>query len=270
MKNDSCNLFEWQRENLPRLIERQKCSDQKKLVDVTVIAHWFWNDERFERDFFSIEFALRMARLCLGQCPIVLIVNKPSKIVDTLALSISADIVVKPELNQGLRSLNYDYIANLHTYFKTKYCLIVQNDGFPVRSGLEFFMDRVDYVGAPWPDKSDDWITKILLSSKTKVGNGGFSLRSHRLCVEASRLYKRKYKIIPFCYLTVDDIFYCRVLPTYESKIRKEMVFGDLDLASSFSVEYNRELFCVLDSSPLGFHGENGFSQVRGRHWLPL
>jgi len=267
MINHTTSLSQWQQQNLPVL--KKTPASTLKTQNVTAVAHWFWNDDRFETNFFSIEFCLRMTRLYAGCIPITLIVNKQSHLVEALADELKLTVIVDKTLTNGLKSLNHEYIVNLHKYFDTEYCLTIQNDGFPIRQGLQEFIGKADYIGAPWPANGDDWITRILLKSDTRVGNGGFSLRSKRICEAASRLYQKKYKLLPFCYLTVDDLFYCRALPTYEKKYRTQMKFADMELAAGFSVERDINSFNKLTSPPLGLHSQTGFNTLCTKNWLP-
>ena len=267
IKNNTDILRQWQQEKLPVLKEMLNTTSQIK--NVTAVAHWFWNDERFETDFFSIEFSLRITRYFIGNLPITFIVNKPSILVENLAKELNLKVIIDKTLTNGLKSLNQEYIKNLHTYFETEYCLTIQNDGFPLRQGLEYFTGKADYIGAPWPANGDNWITRILLKPNTRVGNGGFSLRSKQICEAASRLYKRKYKVLPFCYLVVDDFFYCRVLPTYENKYAEQFKFADLKLAYEFSIEYDTNSLTVEATPPLGIHGTTGFQTLKKLKFLP-
>ena len=68
-------------------------------------------------------------------------------------------------------------LHDLADHVRTAHCLIVQWDGFVLdaRQWDAAFLDY-DYIGAPWPQFDDGH----------DVGNGGFSLRSHRL-LEACR-----------------------------------------------------------------------------------
>ena len=63
-------------------------------------------------------------------------------------------------------------IKELHNLFTTKYCLIVQWDGWIINADAwkPEFLDY-DYIGAVW-----HWHPE-----NRRVGNGGFSLRSHKL-----------------------------------------------------------------------------------------
>ena len=58
-----------------------------------------------------------------------------------------------PPLN-NVDSYNQMIFQDLHKYFKTSHCLIVQADSFVVNSSLwkdEFL--EFDYIGGPWPNK---------------------------------------------------------------------------------------------------------------------
>lgn len=61
-------------------------------------------------------------------------------------------------------------IKKLKDYFYTTHCLLIQHDGYVLdeNAWTDEFLEY-DYIGAPW------------LYPDNNVGNGGFSLRSHRL-----------------------------------------------------------------------------------------
>ena len=63
-------------------------------------------------------------------------------------------------------------LRHLADHISTEHCLLVQWDGFVLdaRAWDPSFL-TYDYIGAPWPQFSDG----------QDVGNGGFSLRSHKL-----------------------------------------------------------------------------------------
>jgi hypothetical protein len=63
-------------------------------------------------------------------------------------------------------------IKELYKWINTSHCLIVQWDGFPIniKAWTDEFL-QYDYIGGIWDFRPD-----------IKVGNGGFSLRSRRLC----------------------------------------------------------------------------------------
>jgi hypothetical protein len=73
-------------------------------------------------------------------------------------------------------------LKELVTYISTDFIITVQADGFIINSHLwrdEFL--EYDYIGAPWP-ASAPWCTR------SRVGNGGFSLRSRKFMELAVQL----------------------------------------------------------------------------------
>lgn len=73
-------------------------------------------------------------------------------------------------------------LKELVRHISTDYIIIVQADGFIINSHLwrdEF--QEYDYIGAPWPE-SVPWCTR------SRVGNGGFSLRSRKFMALAAEL----------------------------------------------------------------------------------
>lgn len=73
-------------------------------------------------------------------------------------------------------------LRELLQYVRTKYLITVQADGFIINPHLwrSEFLDY-DYIGAPWPATAP-WC------SRSRVGNGGFSLRSRRFLELAAAL----------------------------------------------------------------------------------
>ena len=148
------------------------------------------------------------------------------------------------------RTLAIDLVRNLHERFDTPYVLIIQDDGFPIRPGLEEFVGKWDYIGAPWV-RHVTWYD--LYPAKYQVGNGGFSLRSKRLCETASCIYRRWFSRIPYWwYLLGDDTFYCKTLRFWFRSAVKDMKWPTPDEAAMFSVEGNANF--TPRALPLGFH----------------
>ena len=121
----------------------------------------------------------------------------------------------------------------------TDFALVVQADGYALHSDKwdpEFL--EYDYIGAPWP-------SRIVDDPYCRVGNGGFSLRSHRL-MEATR----KLAGIGD---TNEDVWIAQVnRPRLESEgIR----FAPIDVAMRFAMEFPIEEYPdwkIEDS--FGFH----------------
>ena len=143
-------------------------------------------------------------------------------------------------------------IEDLHKYFDTSHCLIVQSDSFVVNSKLwknEFL--EFDYIGAPWSNKIEVNPNLILNVEKNPVGNGGFSLRSHKLAKATSEI---KYDSLNFPLMS-EDIIICHYL--YQKMIDKGIRFAPAELAAKFSIENIHHLYGQDVNSVFGFHGKH-------------
>ena len=133
---------------------------------------------------------------------------------------------------------NENVLFNLHKYFDTDFVLITQFDARvvnPLAWTDDFF--KYDYIGAPW-------VWRIMKPQYLKdrggmrdknrlVGNGGFSLRSRRLC----KLLAEKYtgRLSPG---EAEDVFICQnVRDELEAQGIK---FAPYEVAERFSVENQR------------------------------
>lgn len=90
---------------------------------------------------------------------------------------------------------HYNIIMKDHTFWKQlelyNKCLIIQDDAFLLRKGIDQFM-QYDYVGAPWSPTHFE--NKILasVSNPQMVGNGGFSLRSIPAMLNVTKTCERE------------------------------------------------------------------------------
>jgi hypothetical protein len=135
-------------------------------------------------------------------------------------------------------SYNRFVVRELHNYFETEHCLLIQHDGFILNPNawdpafLEF-----DYVGAPFGDGV--------------VGNGGFSLRSRVFCQETDVLGGLiEDGLLPS--FAPEDQILCR------GRLRKTLEvagikFADTETASRFSWELH-DNWPEYNGS-FGFHG---------------
>jgi len=158
---------------------------------------------------------------------------------------------------QPIRSVN-EYslfiLKDLHKYFFSDFCLIVQWDGWVINynSWNKEFLNY-DYIGAVWP--KEIWPDK----EEFRVGNGGFSLRSKILCIASSDIVKvselRTEEII-------EDQF---IAETNRKKLENEfnIKFAPEDLAHKFSIERGR-----WNINPFGFHGFFNFNKFLDDHNL--
>lgn len=116
-----------------------------------------------------------------------------------------------------------NFIVNeLHKDLTTQFVLIVQFDGF-ILSHLEWnnLFLRYDYIGAPWPKHNH---------GEHNVGNGGFSLRTKRLCEEVAT-YGYSYEKEQIH----EDLYICQTLrPELE---KKKFYFPHESIASHFAAE---------------------------------
>lgn len=147
-------------------------------------------------------------------------------------------------------------IYELYKIIKSEFCLLMQWDGFVINPSLwsDDFLNY-DYIGAPWDHAS----------SKNKIGNGGFSLRSKKFMEAGSKL-KYNPKECEYLYdwqkqfrdTTPEDWFMC--YESYEQMLEQGIKFPSVKTAAKFSVEhpipchpFNRKDPKTYNS--FGFHG---------------
>ncbi len=127
---------------------------------------------------------------------------------------------------------NIDKLFNVHKYFNTDFILCVEFDSRivnPLAWSDEFF--KYDYIGAPWVQRLiKPQYDKGTNNKNRLVGNGGFSLRSHKLC----ELLAEKY-VYRLPHGEFEDVFICQ-------NIRDELEadgikFAPYEVAEIFSVE---------------------------------
>ena len=141
---------------------------------------------------------------------------------------------------------------DLHKYFKTSHCLIVQADSFVVNSDLwkdEFL--EFDYIGGPWPNKIQVNPDLILHLEKNPVGNGGFSLRSRKLVETTAKI---NFNSLNFP-MKAEDVVICYYL--YQKMIDSGIRFAPPKLAAQFSMENIEHLYGQNVNSVFGFHGKH-------------
>ncbi len=80
----------------------------------------------------------------------------------------------------GIDDYSHFVLYELHKFIDTEYCLVVQGDGYVIDGSAwsDKFLEY-DYIGAPWPIRTDSYIDPF--GNHQRVGNGGFSLRSKKL-----------------------------------------------------------------------------------------
>ena len=252
-------LVQWKKANIESL--RMMNFRSSSVRNVTAIAyHYRRTPEELDESFWITEFAFLQTFRTQGVLPSVLVANQRTPLIVKFCDKYSVELQLANNLVPGkdIRSLCIDLVANLHSRFNTPYVLTIQDDGFPLRPGLEEFVGKWDYVGAPWVRHNTYY---DLYPRKYCVGNGGFSLRSKHLCEVASCIYKKWFSHLPYWwYVTGDDTFYCKTLRFWFRNAVRGMKWPTLKEAATFSIEHDDEL--LPSEPPLGFHC-GGFIRYR-------
>lgn len=139
---------------------------------------------------------------------------------------------------KGIEDYNRFMLRGLAPLITTAHVLVVQWDGFISQPGRwdESFLEW-DYIGAPWYHGG----------SSGSVGNGGFSLRSHKLL--------SALEAIDHPATEPEDMAICVTLrPMLEANFG--IRFAPLDVAQRFACEYGPY------APAFGFHGMHNFAHV--------
>ena len=260
------SLNEWQKAILPSL--RMMKFDKSQARDLTVLAYLFGSDKFIDSNFHAIECSFLCAWKKWGKLPSVLVVNRITCAMREFCLEYGVDVQVESSLVGGLRCMCIDCLRNLHLRFKTEYVVIIQIDGIPVNPGIERFLGKYDYIGAPWPGPAGH--KDLFPYPKYGVGNGGFCLRSKRICEQAARAYKSFWRYLPYrAGLLGDDVFYCKTMPSLSRYWRKNFRYASREEALQFSIEYLPPDM-KMTVPPIGFHSEIGFQNYIKRFGIPF
>lgn len=143
-----------------------------------------------------------------------------------------------PHVN-SYHKYNEFMVKELHEHFDTDFVLTIQQDGYIInpQSWTNEFFDY-DYIGATMPESSNPQHKGF------RVGNGGFSLRSKKLCKATS--------LFDFPSNGLEDQFICR-----ESRKRLEELgikFAPVEIADKFS--YINFGYPFLKDT-FGYHGDH-------------
>ena len=157
--------------------------------------------------------------------------------------------IFKIEKVDSIKKYNEICIKKLNDYFNTDFCLIVQYDGFIINPQMwnDKFLEY-DYIGAV-----DRFFDKNIIDIKDDnlVGNGGFSLRSKRLC----KILKEE-KEINIDYNNGEDYIISSI---YRDKLKEFGIkFAQKDLANIFSTNAAlNDKINIKNINSFGFHGTN-------------
>ncbi len=151
---------------------------------------------------------------------------------------------IKCEEMTSLHDYSFFMVNEFPQFINTEFVLVIQADGFIINphKWTDIFLEY-DYIGAPWPHEPQ-WG----FAGDTRVGNGGFSLRSKKLIDMPLKLnLSNRDKAVDVWH---EDAYYC----VAQRKALQEngCKFAPLEVAKHFSHEiYEVDLEGI---EPFGFH----------------
>ena len=223
---------------------------------VTVLAYHFWKEEGYEAAFAGVQHAIEETWRHCGTLKTVIVVNARQPCVTAFeSAHPNVEVQVEPSLVPGeIHSMSVDCNSKLYTRFTTPYVLIVQNDGYPLRPGLDDFVGRYDFIGAPYV-RDSWWKNLVCRMFNCWTQNGGFSLRSRRICEAAAKLWNEKYHALGKCVNSSEDIFYTQFLPLHDRAYRRTFRLATNRESLRFSWD---AIVPILPPRELtfGFHGK--------------
>ena len=251
------NLRAWQKNRLAEL-RNAAFAKSRYFSDLTLVVYSFPDD--VDGDAFDwIECAVLQSWAVLGMLKTVIVVHRHFEKVNRFLAQYPEwiDVQVESSLLPGnIDSMSEDCDSRLHSRFNTSYCLIVQDDGFPLKDMLDDFIGKFDFIGAPYVRVSW-WKNIICRILGMWVSNGGFSLRSKRICEAASYWWQKKYYRLHPSELTVEDLYYTQTLPLRHPSYRMKFKIADNRTALRFS--YDDIVTQPLEEKPMGFHRASTF-----------
>lgn len=245
--------------------ENSQSPEGRVFDSITILAYAFPPSGMEEAAFAKIAASIERTWEKIGMCKTVLVAHAPFKAAVAFAAARpDVELQVEPSLVPGdIKTMSLDCIKRLHSRFSTPYVLIVQNDGFPLRGNVSDFLGRRDFYGAPII--CDGWKRRLCYALGFGSFNGGFSLRSRRLCAYASKAWFRFFRFVfhedsrhlgeDFYYTTL-----LRLLPTtwlrYRFPSENEAFYFAFDaLGGHVALPIGRIL-------PFGFHGHATAEQL--------
>ena len=264
-------LRDWQKERL-KTLRGMVFQPSRHNGAVTLVAYSFPSDA--DSDSFDwLECAIRQSWSVLGLLKTVLVLNRRFAKADAFAAAFPEwiDVQIESSLKPGeIETMSADCNGRLYKRFLTPYCLVVQDDGFPLWDRLDEFLGKFDFVGAPYVRLA--WWREIICSILGMwVSNGGFSLRSRRICEAAARYWERKWNRSHPREATVDDLYYTRTLPLKYPLYRFRFRIAGIRAALRFS--YDDIVKQPVAEQPMGFHRastfetlqKSGFAQIQAQ-----
>ena len=222
--------------------------------EVTVLAYHFWDDQGYDAAFGRLALAVRETWRHCGQLRTVLVVNKTRPCIEAFAAeNREVEVQVEPSLVPGdINSMSADCNSRLWTRFSTPYVLVIQADGYPLRGGLEEFVGKYDFTGAPYV-RDSWWKNLVCRVLNYWVQNGGFSLRSRRICEAAAKYWNGKYAARGWFPDATEDLYYTKFLPLHEREYRRSFRLA----TNRESLRFSWDALVPIpkpETLPFGFH----------------
>lgn len=232
-------------------------------ASVTVLAYFFRDEESYDEKFVHLAGAILETWRHCGRMKTVIVANRIGNALARFAARYPwVEVQVEPMLVPGdIDSMSIDCIARLGSRFATDYVLIVQDDGFPLRPGIDEFVGLgYDFIGAPFC--RDLWLPRLLTRVlRFAPMNGGFSLRSRHCCQVVSSYWMKHYADLPFCADFVEDNFITNFLPRRHPGAWIRVCPSPCGIAARFSydgsIPFNRN-----NGLPFGFHSWRAFRDL--------
>lgn len=269
-ENDQLNVLRtWQDERSAFYLKHPFTTSVLGPKCVTCLVYYFRDKESFPVKFPYTEIAIYETWRHFGILKTVIVTNINHPVLMDFADRYRGwiEIQVDDQLVPGnLNSLSVDCCSRLHKRFRTPYVLMVQDDGFPLRSGIERFLGHYDFVGAPW--RRRNLIVQLAgMFLRHWPSNGGFSLRSRKICELVSFYWNRDWRDRPFVFEEqTEDIFYTRTLPDTSLLYRFRVNVANSRVAALFSYDASVPQNAILN--PLGFHGARAFKNLHALRLL--
>jgi hypothetical protein len=253
-------LKSWQADRLA-LLRKFDFKPSSYANAVTAVIYAFLQDES---RFAGMEFSILQTWKTLGLLPVAIVCDREYKAAQHLSETYPnhINIQIEPSLVPGkIETMSQDMIKNLYRRFETQYCLVIQDDGFPLYDSLEYFLGKWDYVGAPSIRDIAPFKQCLADIFRMHVLGGGLSLRSQRLCRAAAGQWKLwRHFLSPTSRHAVEDVFYTQtacINPLYRLRFR----FASAKNARLFdSYDFNG-LVNIAKSKTFGVHGPSAIRQ---------
>lgn len=232
---------------------------------VTILIYTFPERGSEAEPFRKIVASIEQTWKCCGKLKTVIVSSHRFAEVESFINEHSnVELQIEPSLVYGnIKTMSLDCIKRLYTRFSTPYVLIIQDDGYPLKSNLGDFVGKADFWGAPII--SDGWKRKLAYAIGLGSFNGGFSLRSRRLCEYASKKWYSFFsKFMKEDNRHLGEDFYYTTLLKFLPSTWWKFKFPNEKEAFRFSVDrLGGNVTPPEDAMPFGVHGRKTIEEMR-------